>query len=455
VKFRHFNHLLAWVFLALLFTVARPARAGGPHYVFAHYMVCYSTYGQNLQGYKRDIQEAQASGIDGFALDMPEYIGSDWYYATNLELIYEAAEQLGTGFKLFFSVEMTNSTSIVQMISAYAGRTNTFRYGGKVVVSTYGQNSADWSNGVFVPLRNQGISVFFIPHFWPNPVQELPSYRDVVNILATYSNILDGLYWFGAAGLPSQLGICNSNYNLAAHQAGKTFMACYSPHYWGCAQPSIGRRYFESDGGEGTITQWTAIITNQPDWVEITTWNDFNESTYISPINNPGQYEAQVQTPYRYCHAGYLELARHYIAWFKTGQEPPITQDALFYFYRTHGKNLAASNTNDIPVSWFIGDIADVIYNTVFLTAPAQLVVVSGTNQTTNSLPAGISNVRTPFAPGSQTFKLERNGKVVLSVSGPPIISQITNYDFFPASGFAYGLPSPTNLTIRVQGTLP
>ncbi len=77
-----------------------------------------------------------------------------------------------------------------------------------------------------------------------------------------------------------------------------------------CSTASLSRRYFEFDGGEGIILQWNLIIVNQPDWVEIITWNDFNESTYISPVNNPEQYEAQVTTPHRYSHAGFLELSK-------------------------------------------------------------------------------------------------------------------------------------------------
>lgn len=427
-----------------------PVRAGTPHYVFAHYMVCYATYGATIQGYEHDIQDAQAAGIDGFALDLGDYDDpAQVYYNTNTALMYAAAEQLGTGFKLFFSLEITNPPTIIDLISTYAGRTNTFRYGTKVVVSTFGQNQVDWSNRVFAPLQSNGISVFFVPHFWPNPIQELPTYQDGVGILNTYSNILNGLFWFGAAGLPAELVQCNSNYNAAVHQVGKLFMASASPSYWGNVQYSIGRRYFEFDGGEGTVMQWQGIITNQPDWVEITTWNDFNESTYISPVSNPGQYEAQVQVPVRYSHAGYLELAKRYIAWYKTGVPPATNDDALFYFYRTHSTNLVASATNDVPVTWFVGDVADVIYNTLFLTAPAQLNVLSGTNSATYSLGTGLQQVRTPFAPGTQTFTLTRNGAQVLSVQGPPILSQITNYDYFTASGYAYALQAPGNFSAK------
>ncbi len=251
------------------------------------------------------------------------------------------------------------------------------------------------------------------------------------------------------AGLPAQLAQCNSNYNLAVHQAGKIFMASASPSYWGCVQAGIGRRYLEFDGGEGTITQWQSIIANQPDWVEITTWNDFNENTYVSPVVDPGQYEAQFATPHRYSHAGYLELTKRYIAWYKTGIPPATNRDALFYFYRTHSTHLAASATSDIPVTWLLGEVADVTYNTMFLTAPAQLQVVSGTNSVIYSLGAGLQQVRTPFSHGTQTFTLLRNGGPVLSVQGPPILSSITNYDYFTASGFGYGLQTRTNLVAQ------
>lgn len=434
----------------ILTLISTAANAANPHYVFAHYMVCFASYGATLQGYEQDIRDAQAAGIDGFALDEGAYDDpTQPYYNNNIALMYNAAEQLNTGFKLFFSVELTNTASIVDMISTYAGRTNTLRYQNKVVVSTFGQNSLNWSEGVFAPLEKKGISVFFVPHFWPNPVQELPTYQDGVGILQTYSNILNGLFWFGAAGLPSQLVDCNSNYNLAVHQNHKLFMASVSPHYWGWGQYTIGRRYFEFDGGEGTVTQWQGIIASQPDWVEITTWNDFNESTYISPVINPSQYEPQLATPFRYSHNGFLELSKQYISLYKTGQQQiSLTNDALFYFYRTHSTNLVASDTNDPPVTWLIGDVADVIYNTLFLTAPAQLVVVSGTNSVTNSLAAGVQQVRTPFSAGAQSFTLIRNGVTVLYAPGPPILSQIVNYDYFPASGFAYGLLPPTDVRI-------
>src|SRR5207237_10896572 len=100
-----------------------------------------------------------------------------------------------------------------------------------------------------------------------------PGYSDDVNILQKYGGLLDGLFLFVAAGLPAQLTQCNSNYTRAVHQAGKIFMASVTPHYWGAAQYTVGRRYFEFDGGEGIALQWNSIIQNRPDRVAITTSN--------------------------------------------------------------------------------------------------------------------------------------------------------------------------------------
>jgi glucan endo-1,3-alpha-glucosidase len=445
------------------------AAAAGPHYVFAHYMVCFATYGDfgndtnsTIAGYKRDIRDAQAAGIDGFALNVGAYNDpTQMYYNTRIAEIYEAAEQLGTGFKLFFSVDCGGESNIVNMVETYARRTNSFTYHGKPVLSAYGWNNVasqgwpglNWTNAIIGKLAKDGYPVFFVPFFFADPVREIPEYGSAVEVAAQYTNLVNGLFCWTAAGLPAQMAVANSNYIQVVRGAGKVIMAGLEPHYWGSIQPSLGRRYYETSGGEGLITQWLSIITNQPDWLEICTWNDFNESTYISPVYNPETYFAQLQVPHRYSHQGYLELSKWFIAWYKTGIPPTNAPDALFYFYRSHPENAVASDTNDIPVTWVYGNAQDTIFTTVFSTGPAQLVIDSGGKVTTNLLTTGIQSVETPFKPGTQDLTVIRNGQVVLSVEGPPILSAITNYDFFPASGYTYGISnvvsSPVNLRIN------
>jgi glucan endo-1,3-alpha-glucosidase len=162
-------------------------------------------------------------------------------------------------------------------------------------------------------------------------------------------------------------------------------------------------------------------------------------------VDNPGLYFAGVQSPYRNLHAGYLELSKRYITWFKTGQPPTTNQDALFYFYRIHPKDAVAFDTNDVAVTWRTGDVQDAIYTTTFLTAPATLEVASGGVLTTNSLPAGMNYLHTPFAPGTQMLTLRRNGQQLISVQGPSVLSAINSYNFFTASGYAYANGTSSN----------
>lgn len=445
------------VVLGLLFSLLPTAPAATPRFVFAHYMVAFATYGENLDGYKREIQEAQTAGIDGFALNVGAWDEVQSYYKRRVALMYDAAEKLGTGFKLFFSVDFGEPTNIVNMVQSYGNRSATFRQQGKIVLSTYGHNDVpsmswpglDWTNAVIGTLRSNGYPIFFVPYFFSDPVRELPNYANGESILNKYGDLLDGLFYWGAGGLPFQLATSNSEYNRAARAAGKPFMASVAPAYWGMKQYGLGRRYYEFDGGEGLTLQWSSIITNQPDWVEICTWNDFHESTYVSPVEDPGQYFAELQSPRRYSHKGYLELSKFYIRWYKTGQHPSENRDALFYFYRTHPKDLQAANTNDAWVGWRTGDVQDSLYATVFSKRPAQLEINSGGVLSTNSVAMGINHVRTSFAPGPQRLTLRRDDQEVISTQGPDIQSAIQVYNFFPASGYAYGpdltIPPPTN----------
>jgi glucan endo-1,3-alpha-glucosidase len=454
MTFRCTVFALVWLVACSCFAVGKtitvqagqtaPQTNSTPHYVFAHYLVAFATYGETVDGYRREIQEAQAANIDGFALNVGAWDDVQSYYKSRVALMYQAAEELGTGFKLFFSVDFENPTNIVNMVESYANRTNTFRYQGKIVLSSYGHNDVpsmgwpgmDWTNAIIGKLKQDGYPVFFIPYFFSDPVEENPTASDVTEVLTNYAGILDGLFCFAAAGELEQTIAANAQYAYVVNHAGKISMASVYPNYWGCVQYSIGRRYYESLGGEGTELQWDQLLGYSPDWVEIVTWNDFNESTYVSPVVNPGQYFSGVASPRRNTHAGYLELSKFYITWFKSGFQPAIDRDALFYFYRIQPKDLVV--TNDIPVTWISQYVQDELFLTTMLKAPAKLVVNSGGVQTEYNQSAGISHVRVPFQVGPQTFQLWRGEAPLGTINGPPITTAITNYNFFPTSGYAY-----------------
>jgi glucan endo-1,3-alpha-glucosidase len=425
-------------------------RALRKHYVFAHYMVCFAPYGERVEDYKREIQLAQAAGIDGFALNCGAW-HNEPHYPRRTKAIYRAAHELGTGFKLFFSVDFAGlkrhppgefESYVLDMVKTYGHHPSQFTVDGRTVVSTFaGGQGIAWKRDILVPLKAAGYDLFLVPFFYPRPrVTELPDEPTVREHYRKWADVVDGMFYFGAAGTAQQLAASNTAYAKVLREAGKVSMCSYSPMYWGAAQPN--RRYYETCGGEGTELQWRTIIQQQPDWVEIVTWNDFNES-YVCPVAAPGSPDngrspkaAPSYLKSRSSHAGYLELSRYYIEWYKSGKPPPL-KDALFYFYRRHPKDAVAKE--DRPVKALAGLVQDVLYVTTMMTAPAELQVTSGGTKTVHPVKAGIQHVRIPFSCGAQHFTVCRDGKSILTTEGEPIADRIERYDFFPASGFACG----------------
>ncbi|HEY3379297.1 MAG TPA: endo-1,3-alpha-glucanase family glycosylhydrolase [Armatimonadota bacterium] len=430
------------VLIAVSATVARTAEANTAtpkRYVFANYCVCFASYGETLDGYKREIREAQAAGIDGFVLDCGAW-SNEPHYPRRVKMMLQAAQELGTDFKYFFEFYggFSKVEYLFDAIKTYGKHPNYFTYQGRIVVSTWGMDDVAWKKDVLDPLKQDGYDVYFVPAFYARPngqAIEQPTYAMQKENVTKWADLVDGMFFWGAAGTAEQMSASNSATTKALHEAKKLSMASVSPVYWG-SQQFPQRRYFETRGGEGTAMQWAAILQAQPEWLELLTWNDWMESTYLCPVEDPAKYFGQLTELRRYPHAGYLALNRYYIAWYKTGKQPPISKDSLYFFYRTHPKDAVAPD--DKPVLSQYGEIADVIYVTTLLTKPAELRVVSGANAVCiMKVPAGINHVRVPFAVGAQHFELYRGDKALISKDGDPILDKITKYNFFPTSGFA------------------
>ncbi len=430
--------------LCLALTAIAPSGATDrpKHAVFAHYMVCFATYGESLDGYKRDIQEAQAAGIDGFALNEGAWTNEP-HYVTRTKLLFQAANELNTGFKMIFSLDLATlkATYIPEMLKAYCNDPAYYRYEGRPLVSTFAGSGVDWK-GILGPLKADGLDICFVPFFYPKPVTELPSLEATRVHFAAWSDTVDGLFMFGAAGTDQELTDVNTSYVKAAREAHKLVMSGFSPFYWGSMQP--GRRFYETHGGAGTEKQWKAIIENQPDFVEIVTWNDFNES-YITPVDIAGTYESVVKTPVRHPHAGYLELSKYFIQWYRTGKQPKIDRDKLVYVYRVHPKAAVIAPAPDskldkrvtAPVTDLRGDVQDSVFVTTMLKSPAELSVTSGGTETKFQAPKGYSTVAVPFNVGAQHFALYRKDKLIAETDGEPITATPTEYNFFATTGVA------------------
>jgi hypothetical protein len=142
-------------------------------------------------------------------------------------------------------------------------------------------------------------------------------------------------------------------------------------------------------------------------------------------------------------HAGATAPLPYFINWYKTGVQPAITNDSIYWFYRTQSLN-ANAGTPPVSASTNFGPMADVIYVTANLAAAATLKVTSGSQVSTFNLAAGSTDVQAPFSVGTTpVFELDRSGAAVIPpTSGTDQISPSPQYnDYYYSTGFVNGPP--------------
>jgi hypothetical protein len=435
--------LMATVLLVIA-CVLHAAEGGTPaRMVFAHYMVCIPTYGgsSTIEDYKREIRDAQQRGIDGFAMNCGNWTKREQYYKTRSTMLFDAAKELGTDFKLFFSADGVSPEEAADMVITFYDHPNQFRMDGKPVLSTFA-GSSDWGNRIVGLIRAVGKSVVFVPYYYPKKVTETPL-QEHAEQLVTDNPTLDGFFYFGAAGTGAQIAASNHVLARTWLGAGKVFMASVTPHYRG-----LGGNYrtYETQGFQAMAQEWEGAIKDGVSWIEIVTWNDWGEASYVAPFGPPertdhwkGHWGPMLS------HVAYLDASRHYIDWYKSGVQPRIIEDRLYYFYRVHPKTVSGivkpgEKTVKMGIPGGADRLMDHVCVTLFLTAPARLTISSGGTLKESDLLAGVQHVSVPFAPGRQRFVLTREGKTLIDKTGEHEISATEawgNFNYFAGQAAA------------------
>jgi glucan endo-1,3-alpha-glucosidase len=474
--------VILYIFAMLLAAPCAPAQ----RLVFAHYMLTNQDYQGDsdptqelkIASYEREIREAQAIGIDGFALNAGGWLHQTYYirYAAQM---FEAAVRLHSGFKLMFSADMCCGNGIADvedMMRRFACNSRYesvyFKYrgafvlttfaGDKLGVATWQQIRADLATGTNPSLQlqptvlsaasgppnNAPIRIFLVPaFFWGG---ELPSRLSIQQSFDEWRTTLDGLFYWGIAGVPGSGGAFDqlpSSHSYAAvlHDADKLYIAPICLQFWG----ANANRYYEYSGAAGMRALWMdAINVTHPEWVEVITWNDFIEGTYVSPIDDPNKYSGanfleSTGVPsstlgYFHSHYAAAELLSFFIQWYKAGFEPAITHDRVYYFYRPQLKNATAISP---PIAHKFGPVADLLYITANLTAPAELRVTANGRTAVIHLPAGSTDVQTPlFAGGPPLIALTRGGRLLAASEAKDPILAVSQYnDFYYSTGVVIG----------------
>ena len=468
--------------------LTKPAQAQ-TKMVFAHYMVVNNDYqddsdptGQTqIQSYQREMLQAQAAGFDGFALNCGGWYSQTWYIRYSTQ-IFEAAAELNNGFKLVFSADFCCGNGVNDAEEMMRRFCNDpiyskvyFKYNGKFVLTTFsGDNQigaagfqqirSDLTTGAnplpapdgYSACSNSAFPIFIVPaFFWGG---ETPAQSDLQQPFNDWKNIVDGNLYWGIAGVPGSGGnldqvTSSEAYAATDHAGSRLYMAPVCLQFWG----ANADRYYEYSGYAGLRKMWMdAINVSHPEWVEDITWNDFVEGTYVSPIDDPANYgNANVQeiyaANYNHTHAGATALTSYFIQWYKTGVQPVIKHDSLYWAYRTQPMDFDAGYPS---VANKYGPVADDIYITCNLIAPATLKVTSGSTTSTVGLVPGSNDVTVPFTPGfTPHFELDRGGNPIATGDGIDPIDTAPQYNnYYYSTGTVDALPpppAPTGLSAR------
>lgn len=389
-----------------------------PRLVFAHYMVCCPMAGHNgtVVQFADEIRQAWSAGVDGFALNCGGW-SSEPYYRAIATRIFEAAASLPHPFKLFFSSDGLTPEETASMVSEFYEHPNMLRYQGRPVLSSYSGDDS-WGKAVVVALASVGRPVVFVPFFFPKGFDKRWTDTNITRVIDE-NGYADGFFFFGAAGTGDDLANKSAKIADACRKAGKLYMAPVTPFYRGLGPKNY--RVFETRGFEGMAREWEAAITADTQWVEIVTWNDWGESTYVASFGPPTATELwDGQWGPLLSHEAYLAASAYYIRWFKTGVKH-IESDDLFWFYRLSPKRRRGrAQPNHPPESHpqGFGQLKDCVFLTTFLIAPATLKIASGEIRYEFGAPTGVAHFSADFGQGPQHFSIERDGATILTGAG-------------------------------------
>ena len=409
------------VILAALLALASPvAGRGAPpatnpdngKLVLCWYMVCF---GNSVERYKQEIELAQRHGIDGFLLDVGAW-SNNKQYITSTERIYEAAKQLGTGFKLAMAPEymvQPFADDVCDMVVKFKDHPNQLRHDGKPVLSGYAQ--ASMFPAAVAALEAKGVDVFLVPDaHMPNYIYN-PGYESFADQFAVAPQ-LDGLMMFNAVQLGTAIGN-NATGRRVTQKLGKLFAAGVIPAY-------NSANLQDYRGLSGYLDMWEGAINDGADWISLVIWNDYNEDSAL----NPGRWPAGAERYLNSRDESFLHASGYASAWFKTGRRPAITQDRFFVTYRNRSKWLRkawdgtkwvdACLVNPGRFDQIHDDNDDLVYVDTFLTAPAKLTVRLGGKKHEFEMAAGVGHAAVPLVPGVPRLTLERGGKILAETLG-------------------------------------
>ncbi|KAL2670071.1 hypothetical protein Neosp_014952 [[Neocosmospora] mangrovei] len=295
--------------------------------VYAHYMVGL-TDGQSPEQWQKDISDAQAVGIDGFALN----IGTDTWTLTQLHQAYAAAEAASFGLFLSFDMQTASfdSAAVIDLINTFKDSSAQIKTDNRPLVSTF--EGAGWADQ-WESVRTGTGGIFLVPDWssiGPGGLKDKLS-------------IVDGAFSWNAWPAAGQTKMtADEDHEYKSVLGGKPFMMGVSPSFY--VNLAEWNKNWYSSSESLWYDRWLQVLDVLPDAIEIITWNDFSESSYIADIV-PSQIVrgAEVYVD-GYEHSALRSLLPYFIQAYKAGSPdvPLPNGETAVAWYRTTSATLGS-----------------------------------------------------------------------------------------------------------------
>ncbi|KAI1802096.1 glycoside hydrolase family 71 protein [Daldinia bambusicola] len=299
--------------------VALPRQNSGRQ-VFAHYMVGLTNQ-QSRDQWQKDITEAKSAGIDGFALN----IGSqDAWNADQLQLAYDTAA--ANGFSMFLSFDMAASSwspdQVIGLVNQYKDAGSQLKVNGKPFVSTF--EGPDWADN-WASVRSATGDIFLVPDWSSLGAQGVGSKLGQI----------DGAFNWGAWPNPNEKSMNTGNDQAyKSSLQGKAYMMGVSPYFY-TDLPQYNKNWYSSSDSLW-YDRWAQALEIQPEYIEIITWNDYGESSYINaPV--PAQIVSGAESYINgFDHSAFRFVLPYFISAYKAGNpDVAVPTEGAVAWYRT------------------------------------------------------------------------------------------------------------------------
>ncbi len=358
-----------------------------------------------VENIKKEIRLAISRGIGGFVFDTltVDDVGSNGYW----DDVLKAVSEVDPRFKIIFSPSVSslkNGMADVKTVieKVYDNQSpSLFRASdGRLVVAPFNPEvfpASDW-----VKLKAELEAEHKYISLWPMFLSVNKEYEN------SFEGFSDGFAYWGAPTAEDYDN--NMKSAMDAHARGKLYMAGIEPQGY---RPK-DYIYYEPQGSLGYRKSWEGSIKGDSDFVQLVTWSDFSESTQIEPYTDLSGSSG----------TGYFNLTGYYSSWFLTGQQPEITHDVLYYFYRKEPIEANAPNARKKTRPAFSNvHGVDIIELVGFLTEPGTLSIEIGGKKFTKDVAAGVQDFQAPLSEGTPIFSLVRKNTPIISFAGTTYIA--------------------------------